>query len=67
MGKITKLTGSCPTWRFELAGKVIYATADTMFQRGPCHGLTNDMNVEVRGRLMSDGTIRADRIRREDN
>lgn len=62
-----KLTGGCPAYVFELDGRVVYTTSSTEFQRGPCKNLKNGSEVEVRGTLMSDGRVRADRIRYEDN
>lgn len=62
-GLVSELTGSCPVWRFRLGGTTAYTHGDTSYERGPCTRMRNGIEVELRGWLMSDGTLRADRIR----
>jgi hypothetical protein len=64
-GEIRDLSGSCPSIRFRLGGRTIIADDDTDFEREPCRALRNGTKVEVRGTLMSDGTVQATRIRSE--
>jgi hypothetical protein len=45
---------------------VVYTTASTQFQRGPCRDLANGRKVSVSGLVMPDGRVRADRIRYDD-
>lgn len=51
---------------FTLQNRVVYTTEQTMFLRGPCRDMQNGREVEVRGMLMSDNRVRADRVRFED-
>jgi hypothetical protein len=63
-GEIDRVAGSCPTKTFRLDDYTVYTTADTTYERGSCNNVGNDADVEyVRGWLMSDGRVRADRIR----
>ena len=62
-----KLAGTCPALTFELDGYVVYTTPTTEFQRGPCKNVRNGAEIEVRGFLMSDGRVRADVIRFDDD
>jgi len=64
-GQISKLAGSCPTWKFEVSGRTVFATSSTIYMRGPCASLSNDTPVTIEGWLMSDNTVRADRVRIE--
>jgi hypothetical protein len=66
-GDVTALSGSCPLLRFEINGQVVLTTNVTTFNRGPCARMSNGVEVEVDGWLMSDNTIRADRVRFEDD
>jgi hypothetical protein len=65
-GTITELSGACPSWTFVLDGRVVFTTADTTYQRGSCQNIRNLAGIRVEGWVMSDTTIRADRIRYED-
>ena len=63
IGTMSKLSGSCPTLKFEVDGRAVFTTASTMYQRGPCASLENGDPLTVNGWLLSDNTVRADRIR----
>jgi hypothetical protein len=65
-GLIANLSGSCPSWRFDLLGRVVFTTSQTAYERGSCQIMKNGSEVRVQGWLMSDGTVRADRIRYEE-
>jgi len=65
-GELSQLTGSCPDRRFTLQGRTVYTTASTQYQKGNCNTLKNKADVEVKGMLMSDGTVRADRVKFDD-
>lgn len=52
---------------FTLQTRTVYTTEQTMFSRGPCRDLQSGREVEVRGMLMSDNRVRADRVRFEDD
>jgi hypothetical protein len=66
-GKIDKLAGGCPSRTFTLAGYVVYTTAATTYDDGACKDMKNKKEVDVRGVLMSDGQVRADRIQLDDD
>ncbi|HEY0874406.1 MAG TPA: DUF5666 domain-containing protein [Vicinamibacterales bacterium] len=65
-GDVSALSGSCPLFRFEIDGQVVLTTNSTMFSRGPCSRMSNGIAVRIDGWLMSDNTVRADRVRFED-
>ena len=58
---MTGLSGSCPNVQFTLNGRTILANEQTAF-KGGCRALRNGSQVEVKGMLMSDGTVRAEKI-----
>jgi hypothetical protein len=64
-GTVQGLSGSCPTLRFQLGARTVYTTNATTFERGSCSKMKNAMAIDVDGWLMSDNTVRADRIRLE--
>lgn len=65
-GEVRGLSGNCPAVSFWLGDRRIQATTSTNFRGGPCRRLRDGMEVEVEGMLMSDGTVRADRIDLDD-
>jgi hypothetical protein len=67
VGEARTVSGTCPTLTFTVQTRTVYTTEQTMFSRGPCRDLQNGREVEVRGMLMSDNRVRADRIRFEDD
>jgi plastocyanin len=66
-GEISNLSGACPSWRFRLEGQDVYTINTTDYSRGSCTAMRNGTDIEVTGWLMSDNTVRADRIRYEDD
>ena len=64
-GNLTNATGTCPTLTFNVNDDLVYTTSLTKFERGECKDVSNDAKVEVRGTLMSDGRVRADRVKFE--
>jgi hypothetical protein len=65
-GEIANLAGSCPTSTFLLQERVVHTTSATSYERGSCQVMKNGILVRVQGWLMSDNTVRADRVRYED-
>jgi hypothetical protein len=47
---------------FTIDGRTVYTTAATDFRRRECRDIQNNTEVEIRGVLMSDGRVRADRV-----
>jgi hypothetical protein len=69
-GEVGQVTGTCPALTFVLDGRTVYTTADTRYSRGSCGrlgGSDDEIEVEIEGTLMSDGRVRADRVRFEDD
>lgn len=65
-GEARNVAGTCPNRTFSLDGRIVYTTAQTAFERGNCADLRNGEDLDlVRGWLMTDGRVRADRIRYE--
>lgn len=60
------LSGSCPGIRFELKRRIVIADSRTQYKDVRCQSLRNGDDVKVKGVLLSDGTIRAEEIKRED-
>jgi hypothetical protein len=74
-GEARRVSGACPALTFVLEGRTVYTTADTKYSRGSCERLQNgggddddddEREVEIVGTLMSDGRVRADRVRFDD-
>jgi hypothetical protein len=62
-GSVDSVAGTCPSsLTFRLEGQTVYTYADTQFRRSECADVKNGARVEVDGRRMSDGRVRADRI-----
>ena len=62
-GRLKDASGACPSLTFKVHDDVVYTTSLTKFERGECKDVRNDAKVEVRGTLMSDGRVRADRVK----
>ncbi|CAN5632498.1 hypothetical protein BH23ACI1_BH23ACI1_05500 [soil metagenome] len=56
------LSGSCPALTFTLRGLAVYTTSATRYDDKRCEDIRNGREVEIRGTLMSDGRVRADRV-----
>jgi hypothetical protein len=65
-GRLSNLSGECPIVTFRLRGYDVYTTSSTRYDDGQCRHLRNGREVEVRGMLMSDGRVRADRVEVDD-
>jgi hypothetical protein len=65
-GDVRSLGGTCPNLTFIVAGRTIYTTSATEFSRGSCNKMRNGDPLEIGGTLMSDGRVRADRVRFDD-
>lgn len=63
-GRVTELSGACPALTFKIRGLTVYTNSDTDFDRR-CSDVRNGREVEVEGMLMSDGTVRADKVEKD--
>ena len=61
-GTIRSLSGSCPAVTFMAGLANVYATASTEFAKRRCKDLSDGDNVTIKGQLMSDLRVRADKI-----
>ena len=65
-GDAMDVAGTCPNRTFRLENRTVYTSDQTMYESGNCGNLRNRVDIDfVRGMLMSDGRVRADRIRFE--
>ena len=64
-GEIGDVSGECPSIRFELRGRIVYTTNQTDFRKTDCRRIDRGTDLEVEGMVMSDGTVRADRVTRD--
>lgn len=65
-GSLSGLAGTCPARSFRVAGELIATHAGTRFDDVTCGGLQDGMQLEVRGFRLANGSILADRVKRED-
>jgi hypothetical protein len=56
------LSGTCPTIRFTVEGRVVRTDGATRFQHGPCTSIVERTRVEVRGEEQADGSVLAERV-----
>jgi len=47
---------------FVVDGRTVATDGDTEFEKRSCGSLGNGVRVEVKGRLQSDGTVRASKV-----
>jgi len=66
-GSIASLGGTCPALTMSVAGKAIVTGSSTQFLNADCDKLANGMLVEVKGNLLSNGTVNASRIQVDDD
>ena len=52
---------------FEVSGRTVYTSPKTDFDMGKCKDIRSGLEVEVKGMLMSDGRIRADKVSFDDD
>ena len=48
--------------RFTVAGRIVFTTGDTEYEKRSCSAMRNGLQIEVKGILQVDGTVRAQRI-----
>ena len=61
-GTVSSLIGVCPVIAFRVDDRTVYALPDTDFGKGECGDLRNGSDVDIKGVLMSDGRVRADKV-----
>ena len=66
-GRVSSLSGSCPTISFRVDDRAVSADDDSKIRGGNCRDIRNGTEVEVKGMLLTDGTVRAQEIRIEDD
>jgi hypothetical protein len=64
-GNIGAMSGSCPTKTFQIAGYVIKTDAVTTFlPSGSCSSLSNGTQVQVKGVVQADLSVKADSVQK---
>jgi hypothetical protein len=59
---VSGLGGACPVIVFTADRREVYALPGTNFNKGDCSDVRNGTDVAVKGVLMSDGRVRAEKI-----
>jgi hypothetical protein len=58
-GKVSALSGSCPSITGTIGGKTVTTSAQTDFGKKSCDKVKNNNDVDVTGLLQADGSIQA--------
>jgi len=61
-GRVSRVSGSCPTLTFTVDGTTVTTSADTTFAAGPCRNLERGTDVAVSGIRTETGTVEAARV-----
>ena len=61
-GKISAISGSCPTLTFTVENQVVRTDSQTEFNHGRCSDVRNDRKVNVRGYMQPDGKVLLHRV-----
>ena len=61
-GKVSALSGACPSLRFTVQNRLVRTDGDTEFRHGKCSDTKNGESVDVRGFRQADGSIDATRV-----
>ncbi len=64
-GALSGLTGTCPAVSFTLSGKLVSTNISTMYKGMSCSTLANSLEIEVMGKIQSNGTVLATKIERD--
>jgi hypothetical protein len=65
-GLVSGLGGACPAITFIVNGVAVATNSSTEFDDGPCGGVQNGSNVEVKGIRQADGSVVAREVEMED-
>jgi uncharacterized protein DUF5666/all-beta uncharacterized protein/BACON domain-containing protein len=61
-GRVSQLSGSCPTLRFTVDKRDVVTDDETRFTRGKCKDVRDGHEVEVDGQSMANGVVVATRV-----
>lgn len=64
-GRVSNVSGACPSLRFSLDRVVVTTNSDTDFKKMKCGDLDNGSKVKVTGEVQRDGTVLASKIERD--
>jgi hypothetical protein len=64
-GDVSRLSGSCPALTFRLGSQLVRTVSSTIFEHITCSGVKNGLELEVYGRMQSDGSLTATAIQPE--
>ncbi len=65
-GRVSALSGACPTLQFTVANQIVNVTGNTDINDGNCSDIRNGVDIEVRGFRQPDGTLLARRVELDD-
>ena len=66
-GKVSNLSGTCPTLMFSVGQTRVTTTGSTYFKEGKCSNVRNGTSVEVKGEAEPDGSLRAVQVELDDD
>ena len=64
-GDVSRLSGSCPALTFRLGSQLVRTASSTIFEHIKCSEVKNGLELEVYGRMQSDGSLTATGIQPE--
>ena len=64
-GDVSRLSGSCPSLTFRLESQMVRTTSGTSYEHIQCSGIKNGIELEVYGRMQTDGSLTATAIQPE--
>jgi hypothetical protein len=64
-GAASSLSGACPTLTFRLESQMVRTTSGTSYEHIQCSGIKNGIELEVYGRMQTDGSLTATAIQPE--
>ena len=65
-GRVSVLRGTCPNITFIVDGVTVLISQDTKFDDGRCDRIRDGTEVEVKGRWLQDGRVRAEEVEIDD-
>ena len=59
------VSGSCPTLVIRVSNRTVTTDRETAFKKGSCRDIEPGTELKVEGQLMSDGSVRAEKVELE--
>jgi len=64
-GKVSGLTGQCPSLAFMVSARIVRTTTDTDFKDLRCNDLRDGREVRVKGVVQADGIVIATKVQKD--